>query len=277
MVVPNEIATMLCYGRAVDGALQPEVMEAIRTPASYELVVDQIRRAIRTGRFVAGQKLPPERELARQLGVSRTTVREALRVLQGEGLVETRRGRSGGPVVLGDVMSPAAMRRMVRDRLAEIDDIYDFRRVVEAAAARLAAQRRTEREAAHLADTVEVMTALVQPDRQRADDAPVSRFFAVDHDLHLSIAQAARNPMLRKAVEDVRAAMFMPVGAIFASLHPSANTFHEEIVQAIRRQDPDAAEQAMIDHVEGTRAALRDFAGGEAGSARRRRRQTSSK
>jgi GntR family transcriptional repressor for pyruvate dehydrogenase complex len=269
----------------VDGSLAPDVMETIRTPASYELVVDQIRRAIRTGRFVAGQKLPPERELARQLGVSRTTVREALRVLQGEGLVETRRGRSGGPVVLGDAISPAAMRRMVRDRLAEIDDIYDFRGVVEAATARLAAQRRTEREAAHLRETVEVMTALAEADRVGDDDAQVSRFFAADHDLHLSIAQAARNPMLRKAVEDVRAAMFMPVGAIFTRLHPSANTLHDEIVQGIQRRDPDAAEKAMIQHIEGTRAALRDFArGASAGKSdspsaatRRRRRQTSSK
>jgi GntR family transcriptional repressor for pyruvate dehydrogenase complex len=243
-------------------------MEAIRTPASYELVVDQIRRAIRTGRFVAGQKLPPERELARQLGVSRTTVREALRVLQGEGLVETRRGRSGGPVVLGDAVSPAAMRRMVRARLAEIDDIYDFRGVVESATARLAAQRRTDREAAHLRDTVEAMTALFEADREGDEGAQVSRFFAADHDLHLRIAQAARNPMLRKAVEDVRAAMFMPVGAIFTRLHPSANTLHFEIAQAIERQDPGAAGQAMIDHIEGTRAALRDVARG---------RQTSSK
>jgi DNA-binding FadR family transcriptional regulator len=260
-------------------------MEAIRTPASYELVVDQIRRAIRTGRFVAGQKLPPERELARQLGVSRTTVREALRVLQGEGLVETRRGRSGGPVVLGDEMSAAAVRRKVRDRLAEIDDIYDFRGVVEGATARLAAQRRTEREAEHLQATVEAMTALFEADLEGDDDAPPSRFFAADHAMHLSIAQAARNPMLRKAVEDVRAAMFLPVGAIFARLHPSANTFHHEIVQAIQRQDGDAAEQAMIEHIESTRAALRDFAGGAPasergstrGTARRRRRHTSSK
>jgi len=260
-------------------------MEAIRTPASYELVVDQIRRAIRTGRFVAGQKLPPERELARQLGVSRTTVREALRVLQGEGLVETRRGRSGGPVVLGDALSAAQMRRMVRNRLAEIDDIYDFRGVVESAAARFAAERRTEREAQHLLQTVETMTALVEADREGDDDAPPSRFFSVDHDMHLSIAQAARNPMLRKAVEDARAAMFMPVGAIFTRLHPSANTYHDEIVQAIHRQDPDAAAQAMLDHIESTRAALREFAGGSpgngagaaAGAGRRRRRQTSSK
>ena len=251
-------------------------MEAIRTPASYELVVDQIRRAIRTGRFMAGQKLPPERELARQLGVSRTTVREALRVLQGEGLVETRRGRSGGPVVLGDAMSPATMRRMVRNRLAEIDDIYDFRGVVETATARLAAQRRTEREAAHLQETLERITALFEADMEGDEDAPPSRFIAADHDLHLSIAQAARNPMLRKAVEDVRAAMFMPVGAIFTQLHPSANTLHDEIVQAIQRQDPDAAERAMMDHIESTRASLRDFAGGAPEGAARRR-QTSSK
>jgi GntR family transcriptional repressor for pyruvate dehydrogenase complex len=258
----------------VNGALPPDVMETIRTPASYELVVDQIRRAIQTGRYVAGHKLPPERELARQLGVSRTTVREALRVLQGEGLVETRRGRSGGPVVLEATMSASAARSMVRSRLAEIDQVYDFRSTIEAATARLAAERRSQREAAHLRQAVEAMSALVEADREGGEDAAVvSRFWASDADLHLSIAKAARNPMLLKAVEDARTAMFLPVGAIFTQLHPSANEYHDEIVRSIEDREPEAAAQAMIAHIEGTRAALRAFAKG----SRRRSRQTSSR
>ena len=66
-------------------------LQSLRAPASHELVVDQIRRAIGTGRYLPGERLPAERELARQLGVSRTTVREALKILQDEGLIEIRR------------------------------------------------------------------------------------------------------------------------------------------------------------------------------------------
>lgn len=255
---------VLWYRRIVRQARQHDVMEAIRTPASYELVVEQIRRTIRTGRFVAGQKLPPERELARQLGVSRTTVREALRVLQGEGLVETRRGRSGGPVVLGGQLSRAAMRKMVRSRLAEIDDIYDFRTVIESATAGLAAERRTERDVAQLRDALALMAELCEADRRGDEHAEVSRFIAVDDSFHAAIAKAARNPLLRKSVEEARAGMFLPVGAIFTRLHPTANEYHEEIVDAIARKDAEAAAAAMTAHIEGTRGALRDFASGAA-------------
>lgn len=247
----------------MSGGLSPNVMETIRAPASYELVVEQIRRAIQTGRYVAGHKLPPERELARQLGVSRTTVREALRVLQGEGLVETRRGRSGGPVVLDGTTSATAARTLVRSRLAEIDQVYDFRSVVEAASARLAAERRSQREAARLRQAVEAMSALAESARTSEEHAElVSRFFASDADLHLSIAKAARNPMLLAAVEDARAAMFLPVGAVFTRLEANANEFHDAIVRAVEEQEPEAAARAMIAHVESTREALRRFARG---------------
>jgi GntR family transcriptional repressor for pyruvate dehydrogenase complex len=232
-------------------------LEAVRAPASHELVVDQIRRAIRIGRYIAGDKLPPERELARQLGVSRTTVREALRVLQGEGMVATRRGRSGGPVVL-DAMTQGTG---TRSRLAEIDRVYEFRGVVESATARLAAERRSKREVAHLRQVVEVMSSIAGTARNADGNTELlSRFFASDTDLHISIAKAARNPMLLTAVENARTAMFLPVGAIFTRLHPTANDFHSDIVAGIEGQDPDAAAAAMLAHVENTRSALRAFA-----------------
>ena len=71
-------------------------LEPVAAVPAHELVLAQLRRSIHLGHFGAGDRLPPERELARQLGVSRTTVREAVRVLEGEGLVEIKRGSSGG-------------------------------------------------------------------------------------------------------------------------------------------------------------------------------------
>jgi GntR family transcriptional regulator, transcriptional repressor for pyruvate dehydrogenase complex len=232
----------------------PDVMEAIRAPASYELVVDQIRRAIQLGRFLPGEKLPTERELARQLAVSRTTVREAVRVLQGEGLVETRRGRAGGATVLGSSSSPAARRRLVRSRLVELETVFEYRLVVEPAAARLAAERRTKRTLDRLRRDLETMNALAQDTDQGAQ--PVSRFFSTDIDFHHRIAEASRNPLLVRAVEDARAALFLPVGGIFPTLHYSANYLHAEILDAIEAQDPEKAAQAMVDHISSTQQAL---------------------
>jgi DNA-binding FadR family transcriptional regulator len=229
-------------------------MATIRAPASYELVVDQIRRAIQIGRFLAGEKLPTERELADQLGVSRTTVREAMRVLQGEGMIETRRGRAGGATVIAPDVTPAERRQVVRRRMAELENVFEYRLAIEPAAAALAAQRRTKSDVARLEDTLSVLRALTSaPDAEGL--SPPSRFFATDAEFHHRIALAARNPLLVQAVSDARAAMFVPVGGVFSALHPDANRGHDEIFAAVEAGDADAARSAMTEHVALTRQA----------------------
>jgi DNA-binding FadR family transcriptional regulator len=242
-------------------------MEVVRPPASYELVVDQVRRAIQLGRFGPGDKLPPERELSEQLGVSRTTVREAMRVLQGEGLIETRRGRSGGAVVLGSSLSPSEVRQHLRRRLAELERVIEFRLVVEPAAAGLAAERRSKRELAVLHELVQTMSSIA-PLAPDGESGPPSRFFSLDSDFHHRIAEASHNPMLTVAVEDARSALFAPIGGIFGGLHPSANALHVEIVNAIDAQDRDLAQDAMARHILATRDALLELSGAS-GRARR--------
>lgn len=238
----------------------PREMVAIRAPASYELVVDQVRRAIQVGRFLPGERLPPERELARQLGVSRTTVREALRVLQGEQLIETRRGRAGGPVVIGPTDNPSQFRQTLRRRLAELENVFDYRLAVEPAAAGLAAERRTNRDLVRLREVIDVLGALATGAHDASETSPPSRFLAADAEYHRRIAHVTRNPLLVQAVEDARAAMFLPVGGVFPTLHPHAHEYHEEIFVAIDKADRIAAEQAMTAHIETTRAALRELA-----------------
>ncbi len=256
-----------------------DAIAAVRTPASYELVVGQIRRAIQIGRFLPGEKLPTERELAGQLAVSRTTVREALRVLQGEALIETRRGRAGGTVVIaGPAGTPQELRQLVRRRLAELEHVFDYRLAIEPHAARLAAQRRSKGDLAQLKETLKTLDALAAGADDPSDVSPPSRFIATDAEFHHRIGLATGNPLLVRAINDGRAAMFLPVGAVFATVHPSANQLHADILAAIDARDGDGAAAAMSAHIETTRAALRAMAGpARSGRSNRQPRQTRSK
>ena len=95
-------------------------IEPIDFAAAYEVVTERIRRAIHIGSYLPGDKLPPERMLAQQLGVSRTTVREAIRVLEGEGYVVSRRGASGGILVLDQAENEERIRPLLTEILAGI-------------------------------------------------------------------------------------------------------------------------------------------------------------
>lgn len=225
-------------------------MERVATPATYELVSEQIRRAIHIGRYLPGDKLPAERQLAEQMGVSRTTVREALRVLEGEGYVESHRGAMGGIVVLDQSASEERMRPVVSARLAEFEELFDFRAAVEGAAARLAAVRRTEFDLARLQEAFDAM----EEGRQTA------QFRAADSAFHLGIADAARNRFMREAIEDARARMWIPIDRYVDKVFRTASRHHEEILQAIRDRDPDAAERAVVAHLETARRDLRRVA-----------------
>jgi DNA-binding FadR family transcriptional regulator len=170
-----------------------------------------------------GTRLPSERELAQQFGVSRTTVREALRVLQGEGLVEVRRGRTGGSVVVSPRSSREEIARHMSRRLAEIEVVVGFRLIVEPAAARLAADRRTRGDVSRLRGLVAALDELVA----EPDGAP-SRFFALDSEYHRGIAE---------------------------------NELHRELFQAVDAGDAAAAESTMRRHIGLTRDAKYELAG----------------
>src|SRR5436305_3094125 len=152
---------------------------------AHELVLAQLRRSIHLGHFGAGDKLPPERELAKLLGVSRTTVREAVRVLEGEGLVEIKRGSSGGISVRPQSMGRTELRR----RLREFEEIIEFRLAVEPMAARLAAERRTKADVAALDRAFEWLAAIAATGAEGA----VSDWVRADGEYHLLIARMARN------------------------------------------------------------------------------------
>lgn len=234
----------------------------MHTPGSYAAVAETIRRAVALGRYLPGDRLPAERALAADLGVARATLREALRLLEGEGMLAIRRGAAGGAVVLPGALGVAADPRTLRERAYQFEDLLDFRLAVEPAAARLAARRRTDEDLARLRAIHEGMRLhTAMPHFRRGDSA-----------FHLAVAGAARNPRLRAAVEDGRVGMFLPLDALdFTVMLAKALEGHRAVLAALEAGDAAGAERAMAGHIEDTRRELHLVLGLGAGIAAGRR------
>jgi GntR family transcriptional regulator, transcriptional repressor for pyruvate dehydrogenase complex len=214
----------------------------------YETVAHRLRRAVHLGAFLPGDMLPPERLLAETMGVSRVTIREAIRVLQAEGYFEARSGARGGLVFVDSTESTEVLRARLRQRREELESIFEFREANECAAARLAAARRTDRDLDRADAAIEEMT--------RAEH--IAPFRRADSAFHLAIADAARNPLLRDAVEDARAAMFLPLDAIDLTVTKATSVpQHREILAAIRAGNSTQAAELMAAHVQLTAEEMR--------------------
>ena len=228
-------------------------IQRVEPAAAHELVVAEIRRAIHMGSYVPGDRLPAERALAEQLGVSRATLREALHVLRSEGYVESRRGAHGGLVVLDQGLNEERMRPVVQARLRQFEELLDLRQAIEGAAARLAAARRTARDLKALTTAFATMEQGLETERFRAADSA----------FHLAIARAARNDLMRRAIEEARADMWIPIDRRIGAVFPSAHRQHAQILRAIRTQNARAAERAAVAHLEIVRHDLRRAAAGD--------------
>ena len=187
-------------------------LAAIDIVPAYEVVARYLRRSIHLGEFAPGSKLPRERDLAEFLGVSPVTLREALRKLKGEGYVEIRRGQRGGVFVRGDRASRDALRKWFHDHGTDLATVFDFRAIVESMAARRAAARTDDTLVDHLTDLNARM--------DEATDAGVFR--QADLRFHMRIAEAADAPLVQKAVEEARAALFMPFQLMGLEEHAGA-------------------------------------------------------
>jgi GntR family transcriptional repressor for pyruvate dehydrogenase complex len=211
------------------------VSEPVRLLAAHEVVADRLRRSIALGEVVVGERLPAERTLAANLGVSRLTVREALRVLQDEGALVTRRGPAGGAFVTG---RPRSLE------LTHVVEIFEYRLAVETTAAQLAAQRRSDEDLTRLADCGRAL--------RTSGDA--GAFRRADSAFHLAVADASGNAMLRSSIEDARAAMFDSFDTHpFRVLRDATARGHDAVALAIEAGDGDGAATAMAEHLRDAR------------------------
>lgn len=216
---------------------------------TYVQVADKIRRAVHLGQYVEGDRLPSEVELARKLGVSRVTLREGIRHLEGEGYLDIQQGRSGGLYVAGVKGTRESRVAHVRSRWEEIEKLFDFRLAVECAAGRLAATNRSQQDLERIEQAI--------GDLKAADN--VSKCRAADAEFHLAVADASENPYLRDAVEEARAGMFLPLDVFDFSMECWSNQpdQHRKIYRAIAGQNPARAAKLMQEHVEYARAEIR--------------------
>ncbi|MEV5407418.1 FCD domain-containing protein [Thermopolyspora sp. NPDC052614] len=219
-------------------------------PTTPQVIVEHLRGLIHRGEVGPGDRLPPERALAEQLGVARVSVRQALAQLQGEGYLTTRRGAFGGTFVTELVEPRRRWLRRMRENLADLEDILDFRIAVESHAARLAARRRDE----------ENLAAIERAVAQLDDVSDVTSFRAADSAFHQAIAAAARSPRLTAAITDTRGLLFLPTDAfVYPPDVAQTRRDHRRIAAALRRGDQEESAAAMIEHIESTRTWLRQI------------------
>ena len=228
------------------------IFSPIRTANAFEQTVERIGRAIKVGLLRPGERLPPERDLALQLALSRSTVREALRVLAEAGYLEARRGRGGGTFVVETlpVLEARDPHDVLRELGAGVLDTLRFRKVLEVGAAELAADRAT-------GDDVERLAAIVaEGDTLTAAEYPSYR--AADARLHIAIASLAGSVQLVNAVTDVHATISEIMNGMPRSDEVLTNSTmqHHRLLAAIERHDRDAARVTMREHVDGIESLL---------------------
>lgn len=217
------------------------VFKPVRAPTTFEETVERLGTAIRTGLLAAGSKLPPERQLAEELGISRSTLRQALTTLVQSGHLTSARGRSGGTFVADrPPLSEREADPLGRDARA----VLDHRVAIEAGAVLLAAERATEADLGALDALVERMASCEDFELYRRADI---RF-------HIGLAEAAHSPQLVTEMTETQGEMSDLIARI---PHPEvvltrSNAQHGELVAMLRRHDGDGAVSLARRHIRGT-------------------------
>jgi DNA-binding FadR family transcriptional regulator len=239
---------------AVESLWARSVFSPVPVRNAFEVTVERLAQGIKLGVLVEGDRLPPERELSATFGVSRVTLREAIKALRDGGLVESRRGRGGGTFVVSPKDGHAGAPTPLEDPVADhMNDTLDMRRVVEPGAAALAATRELNAE-----DRATLKRCLVA-----AGDVESGSRRLADSRFHMAIAACAGSPSLSRAVADVQLRLDELLRAIpvLSTNLAHSDRQHVEIVDAILVGDADRARTAMEEHIDGTAALLRGFLG----------------
>lgn len=230
----------------------PQVRRAVYRPVregnALEDTVARLVQTIRLAVVAPGESLPPERELAALYGVSRDTVREAIRELADTGFLVRRRGRYGGTFVADPLPRPSDPRVVPPE---ELDDVLGLRRVLEAGAARAAAGRTlTPAARVDLWARYEEACAAAEADYRRLDTV-----------LHLTIAELSGIPSVVALVAENRAQVnaWLDTFPVLRRNIEHSDHQHEKIVTAILAGRPDAAVEAVLEHLAGSEALLRGF------------------
>jgi DNA-binding FadR family transcriptional regulator len=223
------------------------VFKPVQPPTTFEETVERLGTAIRLGLLAPGSRLPPERDLAEQLQISRSTLRQALVTLVQSGHLVSIRGRSGGTFV---AESPPLYNGGISEPLGDrARAVLDYRVAVETGVIVLAAERAGPEDFARLDDLVEGMAEAETLGNQAFED-----YRRADVRFHIGLAEAARSPRMVVAMTEVQGQMTDLIARIS---HPPevltrSNAQHRRLVALLRKQDVGRAVRLMRDHISGT-------------------------
>jgi GntR family transcriptional repressor for pyruvate dehydrogenase complex len=209
-----------------------------------EEIVHQLRGLILRGHYATGDKLPPERKLAEELGVNRASLREAIKALEQMGLVKTRQG--DGTRVL-DFMQTAGVELVSHlvaggngvPSIDVLDDVLEFRRIFAREVARLAAKKASQEDFERLEELA-----------QRADDPSLSHedLLRVDFEFYIELTRAARNRVFQLLINTIRAAVLShaPFFTQISQAPQAIRKHHRDVIRALRAREPDKV-AALVD------------------------------
>lgn len=224
---------------------------ALSTPLGKDsvtlLVLERIKEALIHNEIRPGEFLPSEDELTRNLGVGKSSVREAVKMLQAMGIVEVRRGQ--GTVIretMGqDVLNPLVFRLIVQT--SDISDLIDLRQMFEPAYSVRAMERATEEDMERIHQTIVNFEEVIAAGSQTADD---------DIAFHLAILQATHNPLVITIGETILSLFKASISRSMREIPHTALEDHRRIFAAFEARDADALEAAIVKSFEGWRHSL---------------------
>ncbi len=235
----------------------------VRAGNAFEETVERLLTVIKLGLVAPGNRFPPERELAGLLGVSRLTLREAIKALRQAGYVESRRGRFGGTFVTHTkpAPDPKEVRRIALEDSSRLTDALTFRLAVETGAAQVLAESGGDRGRDILLARLADLNNATPGDYRRLDTL-----------FHLAIAELTGSSLLTAACTDARMRLNDLLNAIPVLQHNIDHTAeqHTAIAEAILAGDAERARCAVAEHLDGTAALLRGFLATPAQPAPRR-------
>ena len=217
---------------------------AVQYERLCEQVARQIQNMIVDGYLQEGNQLPPERELAEKFGVSRTVIREAIKVLGARGLVEVIPGRGTFVTSLDTEAVSLYMGLLVKARSASLLQFHEIRSALEVAAAGAAAERAQPEELVQLRELVELI------DRCLAADAK-EEFIQADVKFHAMLADAGHNPLFQAVLDPIMGTL-ADMRRITYHIKDSpqhGQIFHRRILECIERSDAEGARDAMRQHM----------------------------
>jgi GntR family transcriptional repressor for pyruvate dehydrogenase complex len=234
------------------------IREPIERRKTYELVAERLTDEISSRMLKPGDLLPPERELVVAFGVGRSSVREALRMLESRGLIESN---GAGTFSVARLSNPLnrSLNLLLETEETDVAELFEVRRLLEGECAALAAARRTRAHLDRMADAVDAMEAVL-------DSEP--KFIDADLRFHMTVAEASGNRVATHLMHAIRDLLQRALSSVYhvPGSPERAIGMHRLILEAIRDRRPDVARDRMHEHVESVERDIR-------GSGRVRRKR----